>query len=515
MNRNKKKFLGIVTVLIIFCVFNCKKEVLADNKELPVNGDKKGDTKEIKIVNYAYILNPNGILLYKTPLDFKSKIADIPYGSKITLTNEAVSLDSELATKWSSASFKGQTGFIYSVEPYYGIDWIILNPIEAYNEKTTKPEPAFSIAQSPKTVLFELPSLDSKPIAEIDQFTLLPILTSGNTYDSFISNNIDLEMGGNERIWYEVSYGDKQGFVLNSVNYPTTRTMAEEQANNKILNQKGYFLLTSKKPTLYNMETKEPLANEYNINVAKENNFMDSSESRLITGEQVYLVNLASKINLKRKSKTKEADYPPYAAYISANDGMYFTEQKFSDYTVANTRFKGDMNAINIVRNEFEKRGIYLNYMDFKLQKISEGKFPQDTFLIASAYTEYLEPDVKAKPSLRSIILKQTDGVYEPVSGSIYTSIPIQYRDLDKDGIMEMIIKTPTRGGEETVIYGLKDGRYISMNSVLYTMGIYEVELKGDKIRGKKWVSAPDGKNEKVEIRHFKYENANFVEVKK
>ena len=53
------------------------------------------------------------------------------------------------------------------------------------------------------------------------------------------------------------------------------------------------------------------------------------------------------------------------------------------------------------------------------------------------------------------------------------------------------------------------------MNSILYEMSIYEVELKGERIRGKKWVFAEEGKNDNSEIHYFKYQNASFVEVKK
>ena len=46
-------------------------------------------------------------------------------------------------------------------------------------------------------------------------------------------------------------------------------------------------------------------------------------------------------------------------------------------------------------------------------------------------------------------------------------------------------------------------------------MGIYEIDLKGDKIKGKKWITSTDGKDTKAEIHYFKYDHGNFVEVKK
>jgi hypothetical protein len=67
----------------------------------------------------------------------------------------------------------------------------------------------------------------------------------------------------------------------------------------------------------------------------------------------------------------------------------------------------------------------------------------------------------------------------------------------------------------ETVIYGLKEGKYISLNSTLYQLGISEIELKGDKIKGKKWITSEDGQNTKPEIHYFKYDHGSFIEVKK
>ena len=457
MILNKKYIIFWNLFLFFLCVSHCKESLFGIQAELDEN---KVDTNLANNFNYAYVLNPNGISLYEKANDFKSKITDIPYGQKIIMTYEQVS-GTEEVSKWTSVSFNGKNGYVYSIEPYKDNDWIVLNPLEAYNENTKKNEPAFSIVQSPKTILYELPNLNAKQITELEQFTLVPILTSGSSFDIFINNNIDLELGGNDRIWYEVLIGEQRGFILNSINYPTTKVLAEEQANNKILNQKGYFLLTSQNPKLFSMENKLAIDKDYTVKIKSKSVFLNVSESRLINGDQVYLVNLGEKISLKRKDKNKEEDYPPYAAYISDKYGMFFTEQKFSDYTVANTRYKGDMNVIRIVREEFEKRGIYLNYLDFSVKKISDGKYSEDNFLIASAYTEYFENEISGKPNLRSIILKQTDGVYETVSGSIYTNNPIQYRDLDNDGTMEVMVKNPTRGRKETVIYGLKDGRYI------------------------------------------------------
>ena len=74
---------------------------------------------------------------------------------------------------------------------------------------------------------------------------------------------------------------------------------------------------------------------------------------------------------------------------------------------------------------------------------------------------------------------------FEPVSSSIYTSRPILYKDLDGDKVKELIVKTPTRGEMRTVIYGLKEGKYVSLNSSLYQLGVSEIELKGDKIKEK------------------------------
>ena len=128
-------------------------------------------------------------------------------------------------------------------------------PLKANNEKTNQEEPGYSIVQTVKASLYELPSSDSKKVGEVDQYTLVNVLASGSQYDSFISNNIDLEMGAGERAWYEVAYGDKRGFVFNSVNYPVVKSAAEAMAKDKIISEKGYFALTTKEPTLYNSDT--------------------------------------------------------------------------------------------------------------------------------------------------------------------------------------------------------------------------------------------------------------------
>lgn len=517
VNKKKKGLLYCLITLVLYGIYDCKKiEIIAAKNDLS-REESESDLAKIESVNYAYITNPNGIPFYKERMNLNSKQDAIAYGEKIIFTYEPTNSESEESNSWYSVDYKGKIGYLYSVDPYKNGDWFALNTMTAYNEESKKNEVAYSMVNVPNIILYELPSLDSMPLGEIERFSLISVLASGSSYDSFISNNIDLEMGGSDRIWYEIDFRGKRGFILNGINYPTTKQGAELQIKDKIINQKGYFLLSAKEPTLYDMETKLPLRNEYTIKVLKDNIFFDSTESRLLNGEQVYQIYLSEKLDIKPKKKSKktEEDDRPYIAYISAKDGTYLTEEKFSDYTVVKTRFKGDLNAITVMRTEFEKRGIYLNYLDFSLRKISEGTYPQDSYFVASAHVGYYDQEPLNNSNLRSIILKQTDGVYEPVSGSIYTSTPIQFKDLDNDGIKEMVVKSPTRGGEETIIYALQDGKYVSMNAILNSMGIYEIELIGTKIKGKKWISAPDGETSKADIHYFKFQNANFIEIKR
>jgi hypothetical protein len=515
-SKTGMRFVSFIVFAIALTLTHCKKTEVQGTEQIGAATDVKPAEPSAEILSYAFIVNPNGIAFYQTALDLKSKMESIPFGGKIIFTNETINSQADDVSNWSPVTFNGKKGYVYSVDSYTGKDWFQLYPLKVNNETTNKEEAAYSIVQPSKASLFELPSTDSKKVGEIDQFTLVNVVGSGSQYDPFISNNIDLEMGAGDRVWYEVSFGGKQGFVFNTINYPVIKSVAENQAKDKILSEKGYFALTAKEPTLYNADTKEPFGKEFKVKVLKENAFLDSTESRLIGGEQFYLIYLANKLSVKPKKKPKkgEDENTPYMAYISAKDGSYFSEQKFTDYTVANTRYKGDMNAISIVRSEFEKHGILLNFLNFTVRKISSENYPKESYYLASANVGNEGSEFNTG-GIRSIILKQTDGVYEPVSGSIFTSRPIQYKDLDKDGIMEMVVRTPTRGGDEAVIYGLKDGKYVSFSAVLSQMGIYEIDLKGDKIKGKKWITSPDGKDTKAEIHYFKYDHGNFIEVKK
>ncbi len=511
------RFIFLVVFATALTMTHCKKTEVLDAKPENAATDVKPADASAEIISYAIVTNPNGIALYQTSFDLKSKIDNIPLGGKIIFTTETINSQSEDVSNWAAVTYNGKKGYVYSVNSYTGNDFFSLYPLKVNNDKTNKEEAAYSIIKSPKTHLYLQPNLDSKKVSEVDQFTLVNVVASGTQYDPFISNNIDLEMGGSESVWYEVSFNGKQGFVFNAINYPVIKTVAEDQEKSKILSEKGYFALTSKEPTLYNADTKEAFGKEFKIKVLKENVFLDSTESRLINGEQVYLVYLTDKLSVKQKKKPKkgEDENTPYMAYISAKDGTYFTEEKFTDYTVANTRYKGDMNAISIVRSEFEKHGIFLNFLDFNVRKISSENYPKESYYIASTGVGNAGSEFNGSGGIRSVILKQTDGIYEPISSSIFTSRPIQYKDLDKDGIMEMVVRTPTRGGDEAVIYGLKDGKYISFNSILYKEGFSEIDLKGDKIKTKKWINSEDGKNTKEEIHYFKYDHGNFVEIKK
>ena len=262
----------LVGVLLNFC--NCNKlEILEAKQYLTKTEQEESEGFKVENSNYAYVTNTNGIVFYKTLMDLKSKLKNIPYGEKIIFTYEPLNSEAEESNFWYSIDYKGTKGYVYSIEPYKSGDWFTLNTLTAYNEDTKANEVAYSMVIFSNTIFYELPSLDSKPLGVIDAFNLVSVLASGSSYDSFISNNIDLEMGGSDRIWYEVTFNGKRGFVLNGINYPTTKTIAEMQVKDQIINQKGYFLLATKEPMLYDMETKQPLQNNYSIKVLKENIF--------------------------------------------------------------------------------------------------------------------------------------------------------------------------------------------------------------------------------------------------
>ncbi|HMV43822.1 MAG TPA: hypothetical protein PKD50_14885, partial [Leptospiraceae bacterium] len=331
---------ALILILFIFILENCKKEEAIEKSGNELN---KTEAKQAN-QDYAIILNQNGIPFYQTALDLKSKFDSIPFGGRIILTNENINSDSQEAGNWFSAIYQGKKGFVFSDNAYSGKEWIQMSETKVNNEKTKQDEAAFSVVQSMNTVMYDLPSIESKKIGEIPQFSLISILSSGYYFDSFFIDNIDLEMG-QERLWYEVSYNGKNGYILNSINYPVEKSVAEEQLRDKILSERGYFALTTKEPTLYNIDTKELFGKDFKVKLLKENIFFDTTESRLINGEQVYLIYFSDKMSLspRKKPKNPAEDNTPYAAYISAKDGNYYSEEKFSEYTIENTKYKGDI----------------------------------------------------------------------------------------------------------------------------------------------------------------------------
>ena len=54
--------------------------------------------------------------------------------------------------------------------------------------------------------------------------------------------------------------------------------------------------------------TRRVFGKEFKIKVLKENAFLDSTESRLINGEQVYLIYLSDKLSVKQKKKSKKPE---------------------------------------------------------------------------------------------------------------------------------------------------------------------------------------------------------------
>ena len=118
VRMNCKRVVSILFIGLIFTFAACKKgEVVEAPKENAANSEKPAQPSAENTA-YAFVTNPNGISLYQTALDLKSKVESIPFGGKIIFTSEVIDSQAEDVSNWSAVTYNGKKGYVYAIDSY-------------------------------------------------------------------------------------------------------------------------------------------------------------------------------------------------------------------------------------------------------------------------------------------------------------------------------------------------------------------------------------------------------------
>jgi hypothetical protein len=365
-----------------------------------------------EIVSEAYVNNPNGLALYKTKGDLKSKEVVLNPEEKFYFLEKS---NDDVKESWRKVLYGGKELFAYGAGyPHSNI--LEYRKLDAYESR-------FGVIEK-ETILRELPFDKAKELEKIPAFSVVEIIaTDGIGYRKIIKTQ-----------------SNKQGFILEEMTRYKTKLIAEKNAQSEALGQDGYFLVTSKEPVFLDIESMNPIDKSKYKEILGKDNLTYVNYSKVIDGIRYYF--FTSELH-------KVFFYGYSSILIPESNGRFLNNKDFTDYTIQNTNYKGDKKIIERIKN----LGNFLNFSNFKLTKLSSNTNGEKYYL--ATVRKGME-DINS-----SYLLKENNKVYSHTNTKEnYGIAEVKTFDLDGDGILEILSNSVARGDEGYILYGLKNKKY-------------------------------------------------------
>jgi hypothetical protein len=267
-----------------------------------------------EIVSEAYVNNPNGLALYKTKGDLKSKEVVLNPEEKFYFLEKS---NDDVKESWRKVLYGGKELFAYGAGyPHSNI--LEYRKLDAYESR-------FGVIEK-ETILRELPFDKAKELEKIPAFSVVEIIaTDGIGYRKIIKTQ-----------------SNKQGFILEEMTRYKTKLIAEKNAQSEALGQDGYFLVTSKEPVFLDIESMNPIDKSKYKEILGKDNLTYVNYSKVIDGIRYYF--FTSELH-------KVFFYGYSSILIPESNGRFLNNKDFTDYTIQNTNYKGDKKIIERIKN--------------------------------------------------------------------------------------------------------------------------------------------------------------------
>ena len=464
---------------------------------------------ELEIESFAFVNNPNGIQLYTKAGDFKSKTSIMRYQEEFELYGSS---GEEIKGKsWRKVKFQKKEFFILESDEFLLFE--------------QKDNTEYALVQEKDLVVYEKPFKDAKVIGKLEQFDIVNTSGLSRLGSDFLSAT-EVEFGYNQlSAWYKVT-NSKQitGFILNGIGEISTIESIEQDKAKKALSIKGVCELTSKSQNFYSDEKLNKQVESKVKKIFQAKSFVTSGYSFEKDKVRYFQVNTtvytkkakqklisAKKANKKRKFSRFIGKYNAknFEAYISEKDCKFFTDSEYSDYTASHSRFSGDRQAMYAMKRAFAENYFYLDYTDFKLIPLNPKSSKSDSYFLAIIPPQNLNSSLTYH---KAILLAKKNGKYETVTNSLYPNIDLI--DIDKDGILELIVRAPMRGDtSDNNIFLFQKGNFVSINSILPKHERFYY-FQDNEIYVEKNIYNKDGKFMDTEEIKYKYQNRKLIKVK-
>lgn len=374
-----------------------------------------------EIVSEAYVNNPNGLALYKTKGDLKSKEVVLNPEEKFYFLEKS---NDDVKESWRRVLYGGKELFAYGAGyPHSNIlEYRILEGEES----------RFGVIEG-ESILREFPFDNAKEIERVPAFSVVEILTSEFYLDGRDSVKIKIQNG-------------KIGFTDGEFNKYNNFEVAVINAKAEVESVTGFFLITSQEPVFLDIKTMNPVSSEKYKEISYKGN--------------LHRVNLSRKINGIRYYTYKS--YNPFmgpSSYflIPESNGKFLNEKDYTDYTIKHTRYRGNPIFIKIVRELRDENAT--NFLDFKVTKLTSS-FKHDYFLATAGRVSFL---IQKKNGNYQKYNFEEEAYFEN-----FGIEEVKTFDLDKDGVLEILSRSKERGADYYLLLGMRDLKYQLIASFSY-----------------------------------------------
>jgi hypothetical protein len=429
----------------------------------------------------AFLMNPNGVIVFKTKSITKDRIGKVGYGDVVLISIDAKD------SKWAEIKTDSFNGFIPANESIESEFLIFSKP----------PKASFGLIKSEKLKLLSKPFLDSTVTSELKQFDIIEILGE---------NNVQNE------IWVEVkTENGKEGFLKGEIDFYDSISLVKSAKERRQLVLSGYALVDN---PIYLQEPGKKLGNNQlqERGFSKKGEFVFINQSVEIDGIKYFQTLMQNPARYyKMQADPGRYNDLPAIGWISEKNCKYYSFLEFTKYTIENSNFHGDKSLMEKVA--VLNKDSSLNFLDFSIHRLTAANpATNPIFFTVKLATGYTNSSGFGHRETISLVGKEDNKKYTIFDGNIENRGIVEVLDLDGDGIPEFYSHMNTNSMTRVlytkpVIYGFKEGAY------------KEIPLPGKfldnfEIDGNLLILNLRAKNGKLKQVKYKYQNAAFVEIK-
>jgi hypothetical protein len=416
----KTKRLILITLLLLF--FTCKPKTESLPKEIAEQ------------YLTSFVLNPNGIAYYKNPIDLKSKLGVIPYKAMFGREegHEYYKKNIYAIKVWN----EGKEGFIlYSKFSQDLIaDVISFKSFRASN---------YGVVESNDLILYDSPFIDSKIVKKLNQFTIVEkAISSLDSAD-----------------WIQIIDEGKYLYTKGKIQKYFSNELAKQATQKKALNLKGYAKINAERLEFFSDSDLQKVKGSKDSLLSPLWDLYPSDYSELVGGKRYYKIRVSpgsgeNGYQVRRGKKiitVKENPFPYEYLFVSEDNIEYIPEEKFTEYTIDHSNFKGDKKILYAMARQYPNSKFDLT--NVKVNRLGMIENGESYHLVQSENI--------------NLLLKRVDGNYLETDFVEHNIIAVEnIQDIDKDGLFEFFSVSNRRSGDGYILYGMKNGKYQALADV-------------------------------------------------